>query len=97
MIDLNSLQKKFPSTEKKVKIEAWDGEVRIKRLTLAETNNFMRVQQEDGMIAGMVEAVASCLVEPQITVQELSGLNEEAFKGIDEIFKSLNEFSETKK
>ncbi|TLP41037.1 hypothetical protein [Arcobacter arenosus] len=97
MVDLKDLKSNFPIEEKKVNVDSWKGEVKIKRLTLEETSRYYQIQKNEGSISGMIQAVSDCLVEPKISVEELKSLNESSFKGVEEIFGFLMEFSNEKK
>ena len=97
MIDLKTIEKKFQTQEKVIEVKAWEGKVKIKKLTIEETNSFLNTRETDGGIAGIIQAVSFCLVEPKIEVSELNTLGESAFKGVEEIFQALNEFSNPKK
>jgi len=97
VINFKDVQAKYKTEEKTIKVKAWDGEVKIKKLTIEETNTFLNIQKNDGGVAGIVQAVSSCLVEPEITANEINELDESAFEGVNEIYKALNEFSKPKK
>lgn len=97
MIDLKDLQAKYPIEEKQVKIKAWGGDVKIKRLTLEETSKYFHIKETDGAIEGMITAVSYALVDPKINTNDLNSLNESSFEGVQEIFDELMEFTNTKK
>jgi len=97
MLDSKTLKEKFAPTIKVVEVKEWDDEVKIKRLTVKETDEYISVKKEKGDIPALYTAVSFCLVEPKMSADELMQLNEASLPGVEEIFTHLNEISKTKK
>lgn len=113
MITKADLKKKYTSQTKTIEVKSWGGEVEIRKLTIAENNEAQAVLLKDKLASEMangrvevsigqaqasaVIAVAYALVNPKMTVEELSGLDSEGMEGVTEIKKALDEWDTPKK
>lgn len=112
-ITKEALGQQFKSETKTVEVKAWNGEVEIKKLTIAEKQESDAVLMKDVAIDdikdGKIEvsvnktqlsaviAVSHALVSPRYKVQELLDLPSEAMEGIAEIKLALDEWDTPKK
>lgn len=97
----------FKLKTKKVKIKSLGNkEVTISEMTVAQSNEFyskvVTGYKEDGtpiieytaVPEVNLEKVATCMVEPKMTVEELKQLSSEASKAISEISDAIDTFGE---
>lgn len=97
MLKLSDIQKKHSTAEKTIKVEAWGGDVKIRDLTVAESADVVatRMRGEAGM--SVVKTASYALIEPAMTVADISAMSEDAFDGVSEIVKAIGEFKPEKK
>jgi len=112
MVDKKTLLKKFELQTKTVHIEAIDGDVKIKKLSIAQRQEVNEVLFGDATFSGdaaNVEievtrynkaaklGVSFGLVEPSLSVDEIEQMSEDANDFILEVFGSIQEFDTPKK
>ena len=112
MLDKESLVEKFALQTKTVTIESAGGDVKIKKLTIAqrqEVNDLLfgeaKVAQANKGVEVEVTrynkaaklAVSYGLVEPKLSIREIEKLSEDANDFIMEVFNAIQEFDEPKK
>lgn len=103
---------KFKPETKTIRVEAWGTEVKIRKLTIKERNEVDSLvlkdtdaaEVADGKVKvdlkkaneAIIRKVSYALVEPKFKPAELESLSEEAFEGVLEIEKALNEWDKPK-
>lgn len=97
MLSLDDIQNQCKTAESTVQIDAWDGEVKIRQLTVAESANVISTQNRGDQATAMVMTASFALVEPKASVKKLQGLSQEAFEGIKEIVEAVGDLGEPKK
>ena len=112
MLDKDSILEKFALQTKTVQIEAVGGEVKIKKLTIAqrqEVNDLLFGESKIAASGKQMEievtrynkaaklAVSHGLIEPKLTMREIEKLSEDANDFINEVFNAIQEFDEPKK
>lgn len=114
MINKKDLLEQFGIGESKtIKIEAIDGEVKIKKLTVAQRSEVNKklfkdadpVELAKGQVAiDMVNfneaaklGVSYGLVEPNLSLRDIENMSENALDFINETFNAIQEFDEPKK
>lgn len=113
MITKAGLKKKFTSDTMTIEVKAWGGEVEIRKLTIAANNEAQAVllkdrlasEMQDGKVeisigqaqASAVIAVSHALVNPKMSIEELSSLDSDGMEGVTEIKRALDEWDKPKK
>lgn len=112
MLDKSAILEKFTLGTKTVALESIDGEVKIKRLNIAQRQEVNDVLFGEAKIqkAGKnmeievtrynraaLLGVSYGLVEPKLTQREISQLSESANDFLNEVFNAIQEFDEPKK
>ena len=112
MIDKESLFDKFSLQSKTVHIDSIDGEVKVKKLTIAQRQEVNDLLFGDAKVAKSGKnmeievarynkaaklAVSYGLSEPKLSMREIEKLSEDANDFIMEVFNAIQEFDEQKK
>ena len=92
----------FTTTEKTVRIEALNADIKLRELTMAESDSFNKrllkgysgkgdpeINMEEATQINY-EKVALCLIEPKMTVEQLQALPSSASKAINQIVKIID-------
>ena len=96
---------KFKTKTKKVKIKSLDdAQVEIREITISEANEFVGKITKDGVEDFVVDQqkyreakldiISSCVIKPEITVEELKELSSGATEAIEELYQAINGLSE---
>lgn len=107
------LLEKFKPETKEIEVKAWGANVSIKKLTIKEANDvqsmLMNNATTEELQTGKLEisvgklqqsqwlAVSYALVEPKLTIDEISGLSTDGQLGIAEIYEALQAWDKPKK
>ena len=97
MLDLAAIEGQYKTSEKVVRIEAWDGDVKIRQLTVAESAEVMAAQSSGDAALAMVKTASFALVEPKLSEKKIKALPQESFEAIGEIVEAVGALSEPKK
>ena len=113
MITLKELKERYPAETKEVKVEAWGGSVKIRKLTIDEhssveaviMNNATQEELSEGKLEVSVSklqesqmlAVSLALVSPKMSMQQLGELPSDAITGVTEIYLALKNWDKPKK
>lgn len=87
---------KFQTKVSKVAIKALGATVEIREPTIAEVSDFYKlVTDEDGkfnaskFLDAKLQRIASCMVKPKITIEELSVLSSSASDAVNEVYEAI--------
>lgn len=112
MLDKETIIDKFALQTKTISLESIEGEVKIKKLTVAQRQEVNDILFGDAKVVGAsrsveVEvarynkaaklAVSYGLVEPKLSMRDIEKLSEDANEFIMEVFNAIQEFDEPKK
>lgn len=98
MLKFEDIKAQAKTEKKTIKVKAWGGgEVEIRSLTIAETADIAATQMrgEGGM--AMVKTASYALVEPIMSINDISNLDRELFDGVKEIVDAMEGFVKPKK
>ncbi len=97
MLSFDDIQQQCKTAESTVQIDAWNGEVKVRQLTVAESAEVIATQAKGDHATAMVKTASFALVEPRMSVKKLQDLPQSAFDAIKEIVEAVGELGEPKK